>query len=240
MKHALGALALATAALASGCSPVTSIRPLYTDAELQKPVVEPRIAGEWISPNTEEPEKARTDEEVWLRWKIAPADKPEASYSYYSVEFRPAKPDPGKGEEASSYEVRLVAIGDKLFFDAEFRSQTEGHVDVGRTDILGLVPAHVVGRLWVQQDFVRIALLKPDWVEDHWPVGSHRFDSPSFAGDDSIVITDSTQELRDFLVRNADNQRALAYAVYLWRPGTDCGARAPKMHSRAHRMMMTC
>jgi tetratricopeptide (TPR) repeat protein len=40
------------------------------------------------------------------------------------------------------------------------------------------------------------------------------------------VITGTTQELRDFLVRNADNQKALAYAVYLCRPGTDCAARA--------------
>src|SRR5215467_15636080 len=83
-RAALGALALATAVLMSGCSPVTSIRPLYTDAERQEPVVEPRIEGEWISPNTEEPEKAGTDEEVWFRWKITPPGKPGEAYSDYA------------------------------------------------------------------------------------------------------------------------------------------------------------
>lgn len=225
MKRAVALLALVLAAFVAGCSPAASIRPLYTDADLQKPIVEPRIEGEWISPNTEEPEKAGTKEEVWLRWKVTPPDKPSEPYSYYSVEFRAAKTDAGKGEEADSYDVRLVAMGDKLFFDAEFRRHTEGQLDVGPMDILGLVPAHLVGRIWVQQDFVRIALLRPDCVEDTWPAGFHRINSSNY-GDDSIVITGSTQELRDFLVRNADNQKALAYAVYLCRPGTDCGARA--------------
>jgi len=221
MKLALAVLALMLAALVPGRSPAVSIRPLYTDADLEKPILEPRIEGEWISPDADE---AGTDDELWLRWKIAPPDKPSESYSTYSVEFRPAKPDPGKGDEVSSYVVRLVAIGNKLFFDAEFSEHAQGKFEVRPLDFLGLVPAHVVGRIWVQQDFLRIALLEPEWVKDNSPASFQEFFPSNYVNDS--VITGSTRELRDFLVRNADNQKALAYVVYLCRPGTDCPARA--------------
>ena len=214
---------LTMAAFASGCSPVASIRPLYTEADLQKPIVEPRIEGEWVSPNTDEPEKAAA-REMWLRWKITPAEKPTEPYSSYSVEFRPARPEPGKGDELSNYDVRLVAVGDKLFFDAEFRRHTEGQMDVGPTDFLGLVPAHLVGRIWVQQDFLRIALLQAEWIEKNAPANFQEI-LPSKYADDCIIVG-STQELRDLLVRSADNQKALAYVAYLCRPGTDCSLRA--------------
>lgn len=223
MKLALAVLAVTLAILVSGCSPVASIRPLYTDADLQKPIVEPRIEGEWVSPDTEEPEKAAAGE-MWLRWKITSPEKPDAAYSTYSAEFRLAKPGE-EGDEASSYYVRLVAMGDKLFFDAEIRNHTKGQLSIGSLDVLGLVPAHIVGRIWVQQDFLRIALLRPEWVVENWPAGTHSFSSPKY-GDDDTVITGSTQELRDFLARNADNPKALAYTAYLCRPGTDCATRA--------------
>jgi hypothetical protein len=224
MKRALAVLAFVLAAFAAGCSPAASIRPLYTDADLQKPIVEPRIEGEWISPNTEEPEKVGTGERAWLRWKITPPEKPSVHYSYYSVEFRPAKPDPGKGDELSSYDVRLVAVGDKLFFDAEFRRHTEGQMDLGSMDVLGLVPAHLIGRIWVQQDFLRIALLQPEWVEKNAPASFQEILPDRYL--DECIITGSTQELRDLLVRNADNPEALAYSAYLCRPETDCSTRA--------------
>jgi hypothetical protein len=225
VKLTLAVLALTLAGFVSGCSPVVSIRPLYTDDDLKKPVVEPRIEGEWISPNTEEPDKAGTDEELWLRWKIAPPDRPGDSYSTYPVELRPTKPEPGKGDEVSHYVVRLVPMGDKLFFDAYFRKHTQGQFEVGRSDALGLVPAHIIGRLWVQPDFLRIALLDGDWVKDNSPASFREIVNYSQYGDD-VTITGSIQELRDFLARNADNQKALAYAVYLCRPGTDCSTRA--------------
>jgi hypothetical protein len=225
MKLVLAVWVLAPAALVSGCSPATSIRPLYTEEDLKKPVVEPRIEGEWISPNTEEPEKAGTDEELWLRWKIAPPEKAGETYSTYTVEFRPAKPDSGKEEEVSSYNVRLVPIGDKLFFDADFRNGSQGNHAVGRSDFLGLTPAHVVGRMWVQQDFLRVALLEGDWVKDNSPETFREIVNYSKYSDD-VTITGSTKELREFLVRNADNEKALADVVYLCRPGTDCATRA--------------
>lgn len=216
MKLAPTIPALMLATVFSGCAPAVSLRPLYTDADLQKPIVEPRIEGEWISPDTD---KVGTDEELWLKWKIQPTNPQNQAYSRYSVELHSA--NQGKSdEEGFSYGVRLVAIGDKLFFDAELSSHTQGQTAEDPTDFLGLVPAHVVGRIWVQKDFLRIALLDSQWVKKNSPE-SFREES----GDNSILMG-STQEVRDFLVRNANNPKALALAIYLCRLGTDCSTQA--------------
>lgn len=215
MKLALTILALMLATFFSACAPAVSLRPLYRDADPQKPIVEPRIEGEWISPDAD---KAGTDEELWLKWKIQAPNPRGAPYSAYSVQLHTT--NQGTIEEGFSYGVRLVAVGDKLFFDAELRSHTQGQTAEDPTDFLGIVPAHVVGRIWVQQDFLRIALLDSAWVKNNSPE-SFRQQS----GDTSIIMG-TTEELRDFLVRNADDPKALAYAVYLCRPGTDCATRA--------------
>src|SRR5713101_4253745 len=117
MKLTLAVLASALAAFVSGCSPAVSVRPLYTDADLKKPILEPRI----------------------------------------------------EGEEVTSYNVRLVPIADKLFFDADFDEQKYEQHKIGRDAILGMAPAHLIGRVWVQQDFLRIALFDSDWVKDNSP-----------------------------------------------------------------------
>src|SRR5712692_6789095 len=123
MKLALAVLALPLAAFMAGCSPAVSVRPLYTDADLKKPIVEPRIEGEWISPN---PDKAGTDEELWIRWKIDTPQDPDQPYTAYSVELRPVKRDRDKGEAVTHYDARLVSIEDKLFFDATVSEYAEG------------------------------------------------------------------------------------------------------------------
>jgi len=218
MKLALAVLALVLAALVSGCSPAVSIRPLYTEDDLKKPVVEPRIEGEWISPDLD---KAGTDGELSLKWKIDPPKRPGLSYS---VEVRPAKPDPKEGEEVTSYNVRMVPIEDKMFFDADFEEQEQGQHKLNRGDIAGLVPAHLIGRVWVQQDFLRIALFDSKWVNENLPeTFRESVDVPDV---DISVITGSTGDLRKFVLQNAGNEKALSYVLYLCRPGTDCPVRA--------------
>ena len=220
MKLALAVLALPLAAFVSGCSPAVSVRPLYTDADLKKPILEPRIEGEWISPDLD---KAGTDEELSLKWKIDPPKRPGLSYS---VEVRTAKSDPQEGEEVTSYNVRLVPIADKLFFDADFDEQKYEQHKIGRDAILGMAPAHLIGRVWVQQDFLRIALFDSDWVKDNSPESFREMVSASDT--DIAVFTGSTAELRKFVLQNANNEKALSYPYvsYLCRPGAECAARA--------------
>jgi len=212
---------LVLAAWVCGCVPAASVRPLYTDADLEKPISEPGIEGEWISPDLD---KAGTGEELWLQWKIGPPTRPGQPNSSYPVEFCFARSNQEEGEGPTSYNVRLIRIADKLFFDADFDEQKHGQLRLGRDAILGMAPVHLIGRVWVQKDFLRVALLGSDWVKDHSGESFREVvDTPDKG---SSVITGSTQELRDFLSQNADNPKALAYTVYLCRPATDCSMQA--------------
>jgi len=211
----------ALAAVLCGCAPAVSVRPLYTDADLKHPIVEPRIEGEWVSPDLD---KVGTDDEIMFKWKIAPPERPGeptmASNSAYHVELRPGKPDPGKGDQVFSYDVRLVAIGGKLFFDADFVGVVDGQAKIGPEDYPGLVGGHLIGRVWVHSDYLRVALLDSEWMKDNSP------DTFQELKGDNAIITASTQELRDFLLRNSDNQEAMGLNLYLCHLGTDCAVRA--------------
>ena len=204
-------LALALAAVLSGCTPAVSIRPLYNEADLKKPVLEPRIEGEWV-------EYQGDNGEGDVKWKIA-----SSSHNTYDVEFRPVKPDPQKGDEVSRYDLRLVAIGDKLFFDGLFSEQSKGQVTTRSSELLGLAPAHVIGGIWAHPDYLRIAFLDSEWAAKHSPASFYETEGHG-EGEDLVIITASTQEVRDFLVRAQDDEEAM-FSIYLCRPGVDCAMR---------------
>ncbi len=221
MKTISVLLILALAAVLCGCAPAVSVRPLYTDDDLKHPIVEPRIEGEWVTPDLD---KVGTDDEIMFKWKIAPPERPGeptmASDSAYHVELRFGKPDPGKGDQVFSYDVRLIPAGDKLFFDADFVEVVEGPVKTGSDDVPGLVAGHIIGRIWVHSDYLRVAFLDSRWMMDNSP------DSFQDSKGDNAIITASTPELRDFLLRNSDNEEAMGLNLYLCHPGTDCAVRA--------------
>lgn len=210
MKIAPAILVLALASVLSGCTPAVSIRPLYTEADLKKPIAEPRIEGEWIRFDQENGEGEE--------WKIAPGPG-----DTYDIETRPAKLDPQKGEESSRYSVRLVAMGGKLFFDGQFSERSEGRVKTGQQDNVGLAPAHIIGGIWVHPDYLRTSFLSSSWTEEHSPASFYEAVGHG-EQDDTAIITASTQEVRDLLVRAQDNDAA-TFSLYLCRAGVDCGMR---------------
>jgi hypothetical protein len=220
MKAISVILISALAAVLSGCAPAVSVRPLYTDGDLKHPIVEPRIEGEWVSLDLD---KVGTDDEIMFKWKIAPPERPGeptmASNSAYHVELRSGKPDPGKGDQVFSYDVRLIPADGKLFFDADFVEVVEGPVKTGSDDVPGLVAGHIIGRIWVHFDYLRVAFLDSRWMKDNSP------DSFQELKGDNAIITASTLELRDFLLRNSDNEEAMGLNIYLCHPGTDCATR---------------
>jgi len=196
---------LALPACLSGCAdPPVSLRPLYTESDQAHE--DPRIEGEWISPSM----KLETGEETQLRWRIA-----EPFGGKYKVGLCSVQSDLDRDGCQWTYELALVSLGDGLFFDAQpYPSNKE-------KDSLspGLVALHLVGPIWVEQDFVRMALLEPRWVDENLPENVRE------AWNGQEIITSSTEELRNLVVRAASNPKAL-FEWYLCRPGTDCEARA--------------
>ena len=223
MKITVSALCLSFAVVLSGCSPVASIQPLYTQAEIQKPYLSQQVEGEWIMANLDDSHEDPATPKPPCRVSIS---KSSAGEVPYSVEFRCSESE-GDGEEYSKYDFTLVSLGTATFFDARFAEsqEKEKHISVGEITNKGAVPAHLLGQVWVQEDFVRFTQLQSDWVEKNWP-GNFLVISKVEKYDKVDVLTNPTPDLRDLFSRNAGSPDAFSTTLFLCRAGADCDARA--------------
>jgi tetratricopeptide (TPR) repeat protein len=223
----LGALSLiGLLTILTGCAAVVSVHPLASPADREKPMLDPRLNGEWIGATPESSDDEFGKPESSCRIKIS---KPEAPTAEYKLEF----PNPDTASSPTTcdshvrYDFHLVPIGGTLFFDATFDDlkDPKTHRDSSDVAVYGAAPGHLLGQLWIQPDFVRVGLLNPDWLRDNWPKDSMEQTS---LGDytDVTALTNTTAELRDIFLRNANEATAFAPAFYLCRAGTDCTARA--------------
>ncbi len=110
----------------------------------------------------------------------------------------------GSVPNQSVYLVSLVQLDGKLFFDAQFLEQTVHGTRVERFELdESVIPTHLIGRLWIERDFLRFALIDWDWIRKR--------------ADKSIavygVITADDDTLRKFLVTHADDQEVFAQVV---------------------------
>jgi tetratricopeptide (TPR) repeat protein len=209
---------LVVASAVAGCAPAVVIRPLYDSKD--KAPVDQRIEGEWVTP---EVESSRVKDKIFCRWTVGKYDATDG----YSVilRFLPADDDDVKEETETKYHVRLLPVENKLFFDAEFQSEKFGPREIEPQGMsVGVVSAHVVGRVWIEQDFLRIALLDSEWVMKNIP---EVLWVRKYGGDVQIAaITAPADDVRALLVREADNRDAFNVALYFCRPGVSCAAKA--------------
>jgi len=191
----------------TGCNPAVSLRPLATP---QDKVMDPQIEGNWSSLSTEKGEK---DTEV-ITWQISNVgDHYRALMSQIESSITENNPK----ENSAVYTLSLIKIEDKLFFDAVLDENTDdGHVVRPRDVEPSLVPVHLVGRIWLHPDYVRLAMLDSSWLREH---SGEDF---SETADSTAIITASTTELRKFLARNAEDNVAFSYGAFFCRQGQDC------------------
>lgn len=203
----------------AGCDPpALVVGPLYDWHD--KAPVDKRIEGEWVTPNIE---KSRTkDDDSGPRWTVG-----EYSEDYgYTFTLR-ALPEDGHGVEqevVTTYKVRLVPIGDKLFFDAEFQGKKAGPQETTKESLSpGVVALHLVGRIWIQQDLIRLAVLDSNWVMGQAP--EKLWQTVYHSDEREAVLTASPEDVRALLLREADNHETFKTALYLCRPGVACASR---------------
>jgi hypothetical protein len=89
----------------------------------------------------------------------------------------------------------------------------------------GVVPGHLVGRLWIEQDFLRVGLLDSRWVAENMPE-NFRVMADLGSSEKIAVITAPAEDVRKFLVTHADDSAAFAFQMYLCRPAVPCAPRA--------------
>jgi tetratricopeptide repeat protein len=208
-------MTLATAVASCG-SPAVSVHPLYTSTDEKELINEPRIEGDWIVPDLD---KAGAEEEVWMRVHVD-----RRGGGRYSVEVRPVQAGDSKEQEVTRYDLALLTLNDKLFFDGMFdKAQTERRT-IGRNGYVGLVPLHLLGRIWVQDDFLRVTIPESSWVIENTQKTFRESISLSTVTDLGL-ITASTDDLRAFMDRYADQPES-SYVLYLCRPDDSCTARA--------------
>ena len=199
------------------CTPAVSVRPLYTDEDQGPASTQPSIEGDWISPSLNED----GDKQAELTWKVTTSGVP----GIYDVEVRRGGEKPDEPVITTRYDVQLVSLNGKLFFDADFSQVSKG-ADVSTREglELGTIPVHVPGRLTIASDMLVVQFLGSSWINENTPESFQKY--VSLGGKtDVAVITASTQELRDFFAKQADNLEALSYVRYLCRPATDCIAK---------------
>jgi tetratricopeptide (TPR) repeat protein len=224
MKITLSVLSLSFAGVLSGCSPVVSVQPLYTQAEIQKPYLNQLVEGEWIMANPDDSQEDAATPKPPCRVSISRSSAGEVPYA---VEFRCPGSEGAPGEEYSKYDFSLVSLGTATFFDARFveSKEKEKHISLDEITAKGIIPAHLLGQVWVQQDFVRFTLLQSDWVEKNWP-GNFLVISKVEKYNQVDVLTNPTPDLRDLFSRNAGSPDAFSAPDFLCRAGADCDARA--------------
>lgn len=203
-------IALLLGVAASGCEYTASIHPLYVDGEAA--VSDARIEGSWVTPDLD---KLNTYSQPKATWTIAPRT---GSAGEYLVEARST--DPYTRNEVNTFRVRLIADAGRLFFDAEFESYRDDGAGLHEPEPPILVAGHVIGRAWIEPDFVRLAMPSAEWFKSHAPPGTWIFHDEKFGS--SLVITTPTDELRRMLRTHADDEDVFGQMVFLCRPGKEC------------------
>ena len=165
---------VAAAAVLTGCAPAVSIHPMYTAQDL---VADAALEGKWA------------DDDSGEVWQIAKAGANLAD-GYDVTVFHPG--DSPSTESFHIHVLRLQGMEPGMeFADAVSKG------DPG----LGIV-GHVIVKIHVQGDELRVALMSDAWLKTMVEAGL----APQPVTDQEsgrIILTGSTGELRQFLAQHA-------------------------------------
>ena len=108
--------------------------------------------------------------------------------------------------EAGVYKVQLGKIGKSWFLDSSpGTKQYDYH----------LVRAHIISRIWLEGDSLRVALLESDWLMKM--IESGKLQIPHVVQGNDIILTASTAELQQLVLRFTDDEGAFPKSLGLVR-----------------------
>ena len=180
-----------------GCVPVISLHPLYTEKEV---VVDSKLYGMWV----DDPNSPKST------WEFKQTDEPKNAYILIFADEKGKK---------GSFITHLVKLQDKLFLDIYPRELPWDTNDPNKMDwpynSFFLIPAHAFLkvesiepqlklRLMLESDLDELLKENPNAVE-HTLVGNR------------LVLTGSTENLQEFILKYADDERVFNTPVTLSR-----------------------
>jgi tetratricopeptide (TPR) repeat protein len=192
---------------ASGCGPESSLNPLFEKKDV---VFDDALVGTWI---TSAATRGNVDEGLTYTFK-------KLGDNAYEVIF------PGD-EEGSSYksQVHLARLGKFLFLDAyPDKSDSDEEKQNKTPQPFPQIGVHVFGRIWIEKDLLRIALLDEEWVKN---MAEKKKLTLGYASTrNETVLTASTDELQKLALQYAEDTKAFSWDIGLCRAGqfqaSDC------------------
>ena len=124
----------------------------------------------------------------------------------------------GENDANPVYELQLVQVGNYTFFDVAF-IEIPGKKEKATAYDLGVLPIHLIGRIWLDRDTLRLGMLNYDWLHDMTQSGKLklRYLEHHKGDDDLILLTADPDDLRDFVRQYAEDPNAFSVVGVLRR-----------------------
>ncbi len=112
-----------------------------------------------------------------------------------------------EGAPSYKFDIHLVRLGTFVFLDASRQEET--------------VATHILGRVWIEGNVLRIALLDQKWLKDAISKKEVAVAFEQLGDDDDergqVVLTASTEDLQKFMVQCARSDKAFSEPLELHR-----------------------
>ncbi len=112
----------------------------------------------------------------------------------------------------AKFRANLVQLGDHLFLDLYPAEEADLKNDLIK---LHLVPAHTFARLQMKGDTLELTMMDNDWLQGK--IARKEVVIAHEVIDDGVVLTASTKQLQDFIVKYAVNPKAFPKPTVLQR-----------------------
>jgi len=185
------------AVILSGCVPVISLHPLYTEKDV---VVDKKLYGTWVddanSPKT--------------TWEFKSIDEPKNAYKLIFTDEKGMK---------GSFVAHLVKLQNRLFLDI-FPSELPWEPEDPNKmewpyNSFFLIPAHTFVKVDSIETQLKLRLLLESNLEELLKENPNAVEHTSVG--DRLVLTGSTKELQAFVLKYADDEKVFPEQVTLSR-----------------------
>jgi len=174
---------------ADGCGPVNSLFALYTSEDK---FFDENLIGEWQQTPATATESEKNGRWVFLRG----GDTSVYKTSLVTIGKRGGFVAKG----------RLVRLGKAVFVD--FEPDTSSSGDGELTLPYPVIESHMIGRVWIEKDQVRIHFLDENWIKKQLKEGKLTLAHAGPA--ETPILNATTAELRKFAQEHAEDEEAFS------------------------------
>jgi hypothetical protein len=169
-----------------------SLEPFYADVDLQS---DSRLNETW------------TDKEGDVTFAFEQGREKGKEKVYELV----VKEKDGEQQVSGKFEVRLVQLGAFWFLDI-YPKSSEGVSEFYR---MHFIRAHTITRVEIKQDSIQMAFLSASWLKAR--IKENSVDTPYVKANDALLLTGTTEELQELVLRYANDDQAFADPLLLER-----------------------